>query len=336
MRISVVIPTYGRPQSLGRTLDALARQQRRAEETIVVARAQDTASQEAARAHPLGARVVLVERAGVVAAMNAGIAATSGEVVALTDDDAEPHADWLARIERSYEQGPRELAAVGGRDWVYIRGRLWDGAEQVVGRVGWCGRVTGNHHLGVGPARDVDVLKGVNLSVRGELLREIAIDERLRGVGTEHHWELALCLALRARGLRVLYDPQIAVDHHSLPRVEDSRQFSAAEVSDAAHNMTLALLEFLPPWRRAAYVVWAAAVGISPAPGIAQLLRSPPRRRGQALASFLGAQRGLAAGVLSYLRFRRARPAARAVVSVHGGAEPSGAQPGDPPSGTLR
>ncbi|HUB75123.1 MAG TPA: glycosyltransferase family 2 protein [Solirubrobacteraceae bacterium] len=311
MRISVVIPTYQRAESLGRCLDALARQQRAADETIVVARDEDAASRELVLARGGGVRLVPVARPGVVAAMNAGIAASAGDVVALTDDDAEPHRDWLERIERAYEQDPA-LAAAGGRDWVYIRGELWPGEAAEVGTISGYGRVVGNHHLGVGPAREVDVLKGVNLSVRGQLLRELGIDRRLRGVGTEHHWELSLCLALRRRGLRVLYDPQIAVDHHSLPRLEDSRQFSAGEVRDAAHNRTVAVLEYLPPAGRAAYLAWASLVGISPEPGVAQLLRALVRRRGrEALGSFCGAQLGVLEGLRTYRRCRRAAPPAQ-------------------------
>jgi len=303
--MSVVIPTYRRADSLGRCLDALERQRRPAEETIVVARTQDTASQQLVRARGGETRLVLVERPGVVAAMNAGIAATAGEVVALTDDDAEPHSDWLERIEQAYERDP-SVAAVGGRDWVHIRGEPWRGEATEVGTISGYGRVTGNHHLGVGPPREVDVLKGVNLSVRGELLRELGIDRRLRGVGTEHHWELSLCLALRRRGLRVVYDPRIAVDHHSLPRLEDSRQFSASEVRDAAHNRTVAALAYLPPAGRAAYLAWASLVGISPEPGLAQLLRALARRRGgAALASFAGAQLGLLDGLRTHRRSKR-------------------------------
>ena len=248
MHISVVVPTYRRPQSLACCLDALDRQTRLADETIVVVRGDDAAGQEVVRARSRAVRLVLVQRPGVVAAMNAGLEASSGDVIALTDDDSAPHADWLARIAAMFASDSR-IAAVGGRDWVYSyrTGRLIEGSEPVVGTIGWFGRVTGNHHVGVGQARDVDVLKGVNLSVRGELLRQVRFDERLRGVGTEHHWELALCLELRRRGWRIVYDPAIAVDHYIQPRVDDSRQFDSLELRDSTHNETVAVLEYLSP-----------------------------------------------------------------------------------------
>lgn len=305
MQISVVVPTYKRPESLRRCLDAVVHQQTPAAQILVVVRTEDLAGQTVVRSYEQPVRLVLVERAGVIAAMNAGGDLSTGDIVALTDDDAAPHPDWLERIAATYEIDPR-IAAVGGRDWVYKQGVLRDGAEPTVGTISVYGRVTGNHHLGVGPARDVDVLKGANLSVRGDLLRRVRFDERLIGVGTEHHWELSLCLTLRRLGLRIVYDPRIAVDHHPQPRVDDSRRFSARELRDATHNETLALLEYLPGWRRPLFLAWAFAVGTGTTPGLAQLARTLTQRRLD-WTSFLGTQSGLLLGLRSYLRSRRLR-----------------------------
>ena len=304
MRISVVVPSYRRPESLARCLDALERQELAPEETIVVIRGEDEASDRLLRARTSPPRIVTVERSGVVAAMNAGIDVSSGDVVALTDNDSEPHADWLRRIAATYAVDP-QIGAVGGRDWLYIRGRLWQGSTRTVGTIGRFGRVKGNHHLGVGPPRDVDVLKGVNLSVRGELLRELRIDERLVGVGTEHHWELSLCFAIKRRGFRIIYDPAIAVDHHPQPRVDDSRRFNARELRDATHNDTLAVLEHLQGRERALYLAWAFAVGTRTTPGVAQMIRTLPSLGRESLLQLYGAQCGRLAAVRSYRRSRQ-------------------------------
>jgi GT2 family glycosyltransferase len=310
VRVSVVIPTYKRPQSLVRCLDALEAQRRPADETIVVVRGDDVDSQEVVRGRAPGVREVCVDRPGVVAAMNAGIDASDGDVVAFTDDDAAPDPDWLARIVAVYE-GDRRVAAVGGRDRLYLDGRPWNGGStQRVGTISRIGVITGNHHMGVGPARDVDVLKGVNLSVRGDLLRELRIDERLRGVGTEHHWELALCLSLRRRGLRVVYDPDIAVAHHPQPRIDDSRQFSPIELRDSTHNKAVAVLEHLPARGQAAYLAWAFAVGSGTEPGIAHLLGGLARGAG-AWSRFRATQSGLMDAARTVRRSRRQGPPLR-------------------------
>ncbi len=272
MRVSVVVPTYCRPLVLSRCLSALERQDRAPDEVIVVVRREDEASHRVARTHAPLARLVTIDvptgSPGLVKALNVGVAAASGEVICLTDDDAEARPDWIARIERAFALDPR-IGAVGGRDWVFHGKRLEEGAESRVGMVSWFGRATGNHHLGAGPARDVDVLKGVNLSVRGDLVREIGFDRRLRAVTTEHHWELGLCLALRRRGYRVVYDPVIAVDHRPQPRVAEDRERGGRDLADAAHNETLAMLEHLPPAGRVAHLAWALGVGTRASPGVA-------------------------------------------------------------------
>jgi glycosyltransferase involved in cell wall biosynthesis len=307
MRVSVIVPTYKRPKSLRRCLDALARQDRPADEIIVVARPEDAASHEVARIHPTQVRTVPVERSGVIAAMNAGLDASTGEVVAITDDDAEPHADWVQRISTMYASDSR-IAAVGGRDWIYNDGRPKEGSERLVGVIKYFGRVTGNHHLGVGPSRDVDVLKGVNLSVKGDLLRQIRFDERLLGLPTENHWELVLCLTLRRLGLRVVYDPDIAVNHHPQPRVDDARQFGSRELRASTHNETVAVLEHLPAWRRGIYLAWTIAIGTRTAPGVARLIGSLRAPGGSRWSLFCGAQSGRILGLRTYRRSRHAAP----------------------------
>jgi glycosyltransferase involved in cell wall biosynthesis len=304
MRVSVIVPTYKRPKSLSRCLDALLRQDMQPDEILVVARPEDIASHEVVRRRTKLVRLVKVEQPGVIAAMNIGVDASTGDVVALTDDDSEPHTDWIRRIVTMYTSDS-QIAAVGGRDLVYNEGQLEKGSERVVGLIDWFGRITGNHHMGVGPPRDVDILKGVNLSVKGELLRHLRFDERLRGLGTEHHWELSLCLTLRRLGFRIVYDPCIAVDHHPQPRIEGERALNApVHVRNATHNETLALLEYLPAWRRPVYLVWAITIGTSTAPGLAQTIRSLVKS-GIAHWPLLGAAlAGRALGVRTYLCLR--------------------------------
>lgn len=118
MRVSVVVPTYKRPQSLARCLDALERQVRPAQEVLVAVRVGDLASQEVVRARAEPVRLVPVERPGVVAAMNAGIDASSGDVVALTDDDAAPRRTgwstwWLCTRAMSTQGWQRWAGATG-------------------------------------------------------------------------------------------------------------------------------------------------------------------------------------------------------------------------------
>ena len=276
VRTSVVVPTYRRPEALSCCLEALADQESTPDEIIVVVRREDHASRTVIQDWGKAVRLVSIDvpagLPGVVRALNAGIAASTGDVVCLTDDDAEPRSNWIAQITQTFSSDPR-IAAVGGRDWVFHNGKVEDGAEVHVGTISWFGRITGNHHLGVGPPRDVAVLKGVNLSVRADLIRQVGVDTRLRAISTEHHWELGLCLKLIKMGYRIVYDPAIAVDHRPRPRVNEQRDYGEREVRDAAHNETLAVLEYLPPHKRLLYLCWAIAIGTRVTPGFVSAAR---------------------------------------------------------------
>lgn len=274
VQVSVIVPTYRRPESLARCLRALVAQDTMPDEILVVARREDDASRQVVdecgeRAIRSVTLDVPAGRPGFVAALNAGIVASSGEIVCLTDDDAEPHPDWISRMLATFGRDPC-IGAVGGRDWVYQGDRLEDGEEETVGTVSRWGTVVGRHHLGVGPPRDVAVLKGVNLGVRGDLIRQVGFDPRLRGDATEHHSELGLCLRLLRMGLRIVYDPAIAVDHRPQPRVAESREFGPGQIRDAAHNQTLALLGHLSRSGGMAHLLRATTIGTRGAPGLAQ------------------------------------------------------------------
>lgn len=275
MRVTVVVPTYLRHHDLARCLAALRVQRRAPDAVLVTVRDTDVGSRalldELVATWP-AVRAVSVARGGVVAAMNAALDAADGDVLALTDDDAEPLDDWLERIVAVFESEPG-AGGVGGRD----EQTGAPASQATVGRLQWFGRTIGNHHVGVGPARDVDVLKGVNCAFRLPLVRAARFDERLRGQGAQVHWELSLCLALRRAGWRLVYDPAIRVRHHIGVRHDDDQlhrgRFDAAPHAAAVYNETLVLSEHLSGARRLAFVIWAAAVGTAAEPGLLQVPR---------------------------------------------------------------
>ena len=280
MSLSVLIPTYRRPQDLLRCLAALQAQTRQADEVVVVVRDTDAETRDfltvlAPRLPAL--RVVTVCVPGVLAAMTAGLAETSGDIIALTDDDTAPSPDWLARIEAHFQADPK-VGGVGGRDWQANDHR----SRPVVGKIQWHGRVIGNHHLGVGEAREVDVLKGANCAYRAEPLKAIGFESRLRGAGAQAHWELALGMAMRRAVLKMIYDPAVSLDHFIAQRFDEDTNhrcfFQASGLTNSVHNETLILLTYLPPLRRAAFLAWALLVGTWGEPGLLQVPRLVARR----------------------------------------------------------
>ena len=305
MTIAVLIPTYHRPQYLVRCLDALKRQSRIPDEVLVVVRDADAETKallEGCEVASSTLRVVTVIVPGVVAALNAGLEAARADIIAITDDDAVPRPDWLARINTHFRADPK-VGGVGGRDWLHYDGKADDGARKVVGRVQWFGRVIGNHHLGVGGPRRVDVLKGVNCAYRRTVLQCIGFDERMLGTAAQVHWELSLGLQLRRAGWKLIYDPAVAVDHYPAPRYgEDQRD--RYEWTNAAYNETLSLLEHVTPMRRLVFIIWAVLVGTRSSPGLVQWLRFLPRE-GRFAGKKLGA--ALAGRIQALNMWRRSR-----------------------------
>jgi GT2 family glycosyltransferase len=280
-RLALIVPTYRRPADLERCLRAVARQVRAPDQLIIVVRQDDEATHAVLRqpeSAALAPMIVTVEEGGVVAALNAGMAAAApADIIAFTDDDAAPRVDWLRLIEAGFA-ADSALGGLGGRDWVYQHGRLEDASEPVVGRITWFGRCIGHHHHGVGPAREVDTLKGVNMAFRARALEGVRFDTRLLGSGAQVCNELGVALEVKRRGWKLVYDPQIAVDHYPAVRYDEDRRnvFSVGALYNATFNETLLLCEHFPRIRRFIYLAAALAVGQRVAPGVAQWLRMLP------------------------------------------------------------
>src|ERR1700728_3850120 len=98
--VSVVIPTYNRAATIGRTLDSVVRQTHRPLEIIVV---DDGSSDDTLRAvDRQGCTVPLTvlalgDNQGAAAARNQGIALARGDFVAFLDSDDEWQPDKIAK-----------------------------------------------------------------------------------------------------------------------------------------------------------------------------------------------------------------------------------------------
>jgi glycosyltransferase involved in cell wall biosynthesis len=301
MNHTVAIPTYRRPDVLRKSLDGLVRQERPIDQVIVVARKDDLASQEAAEEYraKLPLQVELVEIPGMVEPVNRALDMATGDIVTLIDDDAVPHPDWARKIIEGFESDPG-LAGLGGKDYICDNGKWIDGNDKlVVGVVRWYGRTIGNHHLGIGPRRDVDCLKGVNMSFRRSALGPLRMDTRLRGTGAQWCCDLRLCLQLRAQGKRLAYDPSIVVDHLVAARHDEDQRgvFNALAFENQNHNTMLALLEYLSWPGRILLMLYALLIGIKGGYcGLLKGLLQWPTRGNIALRRTRAGVRGVLAG----------------------------------------
>ncbi len=282
MKLTVVLPTYRRPQDLHRCLQGLHQQTRLPDEILLIVHRED----ENTRAHlgkwadVPGLRVIFSAHKGQVAQLNLGLEHSTGDVLAITDDDAVPQPGWLARIEQHFLHNA-DLGGVGGRDVVHEDGGILTGNAQQIGTVLWFGRVVGNHHIGGRLVPSVDILKGANMSYRASAIQGMRFDTDLRGKGAQICNDMAFSLALRKRGWRLLYDPAVLVDHYPAQRFDaDDRRLPTMEaIEDRAFNFYLSLQRHMRPGlRRQFALAWAWLVGVRYSPGALRTIVSRVRR----------------------------------------------------------
>jgi cellulose synthase/poly-beta-1,6-N-acetylglucosamine synthase-like glycosyltransferase len=314
MKITVIIPTYRRIKDLALCLNALKQQNRKADEILLVVRDIDNETKQFldgfdTQLFPL--QVVKVTAPGQVAALNSGLDSATGDIIAITDDDAIPHPDWLERVEAHF-LADAKVGGVGGRDWMYLNGQLSDasnhpGASDIVGKVQWFGRTIGNHHIGEGEAREVEILKGANMSYRKTAITDLRFDNRLLGSGAQVCNDMGFSLAVKRAEWKLIYDPQVAVDHYPAQRFDENQrnQFNPVAVINMAHNETFVMLEHLPPIRRFAFTIWSSLIGTRSSLGLIQVLRLFPQEKEIAFQRWVASIQGRRQ---AWLTWRRHRP----------------------------
>ena len=106
-RVTVIIPTYNGARLLAACLEALAAQTYRDFDTLVV---DDGSTDETltmlAERYPWVQVLALGCNVGLAAAVNRAIDASTGEFVALLNNDAEPEPGWLAALVAAAERHP--------------------------------------------------------------------------------------------------------------------------------------------------------------------------------------------------------------------------------------
>ncbi len=111
--VSVVVATYDRPEDLRRCLTALvAQQSARQIEIVVVDNHPDSGLTNPVVAEFPQVTLVQESRQGLSYARNAGIVASSGEIIVMTDDDATMPANWIETLVRPF--GREDVMVVTG------------------------------------------------------------------------------------------------------------------------------------------------------------------------------------------------------------------------------
>jgi glycosyltransferase involved in cell wall biosynthesis len=300
VKVSIIVPTYGRDALLCQTLEDVLALEWPDYEIIVVDQSEghtEVTKAYLARVHD---RLVYVRHRppSVVAALNRGLALARGEIVLLLDDDVRlPDPRLIAHHVDNYAD-----ATIGG-----VGGHVLDAGHPVEGPYDprSADPVWGFFHSGWthGTRCEVTTAPGANVSFRRTVLRAAGgLDERF--AGQAFRWENDLCLRVRAGGHRVVYDPRPTVHHfYGSPGGNENRHLHGRAAGshrwyrDFFHNHLYVTLKHMPR-RVLPALLWRLYRG--------HVMNRPYAREG---AAFLAARhgawlRGLLDGWRSYRAWR--------------------------------
>lgn len=267
--VSVVICTRNRPESVDRCLGSMKALRPSPAEVLVVDNApEDDRTEAVVSRHPF-ARYAREPRPGLSAARNAGIRATSGRIVAFTDDDCVPHLRWIEGLLRGFVDP--DVTAVTG---LALPDRLETPSELRFERVnsfnlGYRRRRFDGAWLHAQGSRGAHVWgigAGANMAFRRVAFDRIGLFDLRLGAGTAGCSEDSeLWYRVLADGGSVLYEPTAVVfhRHRADPQSLDRqlRQYMRGHVAALliqaqrhGHPGNLGRLLF---WLPGAYARWA-------------------------------------------------------------------------------
>jgi glycosyltransferase involved in cell wall biosynthesis len=299
--MTVLIPSHRRPLDLRRCLSHLVPQLAEGDELIVVHRTDDGETAAAAR-DVWGATVLVpVTEPGVWAALDVGVRAARGDVVAFLDDDAIPMYGWVDAVRRVLEDDP-SVGAAGGPILNFLGVRtsnaFFDGG--FITRTTRAGRLHSRLHELPAHRRveEVDFLQGSNMAIRRELINL----DRYPMIGMAPAFEWRVALVVRGRGFRILYDSDIRVEHHPAPR-ELSRADRERVARDVGYSMLAVIGAELHGAQRIGPLAWWALVGSRESPGLLFAAAAALRGRGS-LRKWRAGTRGRVQGIAAACRAR--------------------------------
>lgn len=215
MRVSVIINTIDRAQSLIKVLRALEAQEYDDFEVLVVVGPTKDETIQLLSAYQDRVRVLRCPVDTLTVSRNIGIQSAAGEIIAFIDDDALPSRRWLSQIVERFQTSP-DLGVVGGTVYLclphreriqYHAGRVSSLAEHVdvIFNSVWLPEHAGKRGL-FWTARPM----GTNMAFRRAALLEVGgFDEFIKYVVDESEltWRMAW------RGWKVMLDENIIVYH---------------------------------------------------------------------------------------------------------------------------
>lgn len=204
MTISVLICTYNRAELLEQCLAALLVRTEEKPDQVVVVNGGGSDTDQVVRKYAadpgIQFQVVKTENKNLAASRNVGLPHCTGEIMAMTDDDAEVYPDWVTQMKIVHLEHP-EAGAVGGPV-------IGADSDSLISRLS--DAVTFPAPL---KPQTVRTLPGVNISYKRAAVAQVGEqdDSLFRGEDVDYNWRV------QKLGWSIFYDPRIRVLHHHRP-----------------------------------------------------------------------------------------------------------------------
>lgn len=225
--VSVVICTRNRHLSLQRCLNALAMQQCRPLEIIVVDNASDTQDTFDV-ASRFDVRYIQEHRKGLDIARNRGVKEARASIVAFTDDDTIPDPNWVFRIHEAFLN-----PSMAGMTGLVIAASLSNEAEVIFEKYwpfnrGYVHRIFGESFFESKQGKCPPVWEigaGANMAFRREVFQVVGMfDERLDVGAAGCSGDSEMWYRMLANGMEIHYQPKAVVHHIHRSSVYDLKR----------------------------------------------------------------------------------------------------------------
>lgn len=314
MRVSVLIPTYGRPEYLKRCIDSLVKQTRLPDEIILITMEDDLNTQSAIKNIKTNfkAGILLKEervfRRNIVQAENKGLAGSTGEIICLIDDDACAADNWIKDILQHYLNDAK-VGAAGGPVIPMIEDKPVLEYTDIFAKISWYGkRITASTKI---PrlVQEADFLRGCNMSFRRRLTA--GFDENL--LPYWRRFEDDLCFSIKEQGYKIIVDPKLRVFHY---QAQENKKYlvdnTPRTIIGLHHNSIYVKIKHLKGVNRIACIIYEFSWGDDTTPGILAIIlygikHCQPGKLREAVFVLAGKLKG----ILTYLKliFKNALPA---------------------------
>ena len=309
-KIAVIIPTWRRVNQLKNLLNALRKQIQYPHEVIVACRWNDSESIKTVNEWPhYRCKIAYVYDEGHLPPLLAALEICESEIFCLIDDDAVPDKSWIQIFSKHFSDP--NIGCIGGRINMYEavgkNNEMVKTIDFIPGKMAWFGR-SYNHlpvNLNGSQLYDADCFGGSNIAFRSCLLKS-AIDMTLN-LGTGAKYETDIALNIKEMGYRVVYDPELVVDHYAAPRaINIERGYNAKQCHCYAHNLTYLCLKHLRWYGKVVFLIYFFIGGQWPCPAaLTYLLSLLGRNKITFREHLLPSLQGRFDGIKSYIHYLR-------------------------------